>query len=390
MGIDMNMHGFISPDQTVVKMSPARRAVDWILDHRIAFLIVVLPTLLVAAYLYLVAANQYETEAHFTIQSAGSSSSTPTSFGDFLGLSGAMSPSQSQAMGVADYLSSQEAVNTLRGKLHLVDRFRRPEADVFYRLKADPTPETLLKYYNTMVQVRYNRDTGISTLQVRAFRPKDAYEIISAMLVLGENRVNQLNQRAYNDAVASAQNQLADAEKGARDIERQMTSYRQSQGDINPTVSGQAQTTLVTTMTGNLATARAQLDLMGRMIGHGSPQYRAMQNRVAALQTQVGRQNGELTGGNGTIAARLGEYEDLKVRQEFAAKRFDAAASSLEKAKDQARRQSLYLVRIVDPSMPVKSTFPKRLHIVGTLLLTLAVAYSIGWMIVAGVREHAS
>lgn len=386
----MNMHGFITPVQNVGESpSVGRMAAEWIRSHRPFLLLVVLPVLLVAGYLYLVAADQYETEAHFTIQSPGSNSSAPSGFGEFLGLSSGMSSSQSQAMGVADYLSSQEAVNTLRSKENLVERFRRPEADPFYKLHpANPTPERLLKYYSSMVEIRYNRDTGISTLLVRSFRPKDSYDIIRSMLELGEQRVNQLNQRAYNDAVSSSQRQLNEAEANARNIEHQMTVFRQAQGDVDPSKSGEAQTMLVKTLTANLSAARAQLSVIAKMVGPHSPQYSATAARVASMQSEIARQTGELTGGQRTIAGRLGSYEDLKVRQEFAAKRYDAAAAALEKARDQASKQSLYLVRVVDPSMPVKALYPKRLQIITTLSLVLLVSYGIGWLIIAGVREH--
>lgn len=386
----MNMHGFITPAQTTApqRPTPARRIMDWMRKRRIFMLLVVLPTLLTAAYLYLVAADQYQTEAHFVIQSANGNS-VPMSFGDVLGFAAPVSASQSQAMGVSDYLGSQEAVDTLNKQVDLVTMFRRPEADFLAELHpAAPTPERLLDYYTGKVTTRYNRDTGISTLEVRAFRPGDSYAIISRLLELGEKRVNELNKRAYNDAVLATQRQLDEAEQNARNIEAQMTSYRQGHSDVDPMVSGTQQSALLTTMQGNLASSRAQLALMGTMISHSSPQYRAMQERVAVMQAEVDRQKGQLTGGGSTVASRLGGYEDLKVRQAFAAKRYEAAAAALEKARETARRQSLYVQRIVDPSMPVKALYPKRAQTVFTVLLALLVAYSIGWLIVAGVREH--
>jgi capsular polysaccharide transport system permease protein len=388
----MNMHGFITPAQSTDhgRASPAQRAMAWIRKRRIFMLVVVLPTLLTGLYLYLIAADQYQTEAHFVIQSS-TGSSMPMSIGDVFGFSGPVSSSQSQAMGVSDYLGSQEAVDTLQKQMNLVQIFRRPEADMLAKLHpANPTPEHLHDYYENRVLTHYNRDTGISTLEVRAFRPADSYALIQRLLALGEERVNQLNQRSYNDSVRSAQRQVDEAEQNARDIERRMTAYRQGNADVDPTVSGTQQSSLLMQMQGSLASARSQLSLMGTMIDHNSPQYRAMQQRVAALEAEVGRQKGQLTGSGSTVASRLGGYEDLKVRQAFAGKRYEAASAALEKARETARRQSLYLLRIVDPSMPVKALYPKRAQTLLTVLLTLLVAYAIGWLIVAGVREHSA
>ena len=66
------------------------------------------------------------------------------------------------------------------------------------------------------------------------------------------------------------------------------------------------------------------------------------------------------------------------------------AAASLEKAREQAIQQQLYLQRVVNPNMPVKALYPERGRILGTVLVSLLLIYSIGWLIVAGVREHAA
>ena len=40
--------------------------------------------------------------------------------------------------------------------------------------------------------------------------------------------------------------------------------------------------------------------------------------------------------------------------------------------------------------MPVKALYPERWRVLATLLIGLLLAYSIGWLIVAGVREHSA
>jgi capsular polysaccharide transport system permease protein len=386
----MNMHGFITPVKTGTQRrhSPSQKLLNWLRKRRFFFAVVILPTLISAAYLYLIAADQYQTEAHFVIQSANGNSS-PMNFGDLLGFAAPVSSSQSQAMGVSDYLGSQEAVDTLQKKINLVEIFQRPEADFFAKLHpARPAPERLLSYFSGKVTTRYNRDSGISTLEVKAFRPNDSYLVITNLLNMGEQRVNQLNQRSYDDSVRAALRSVDEAEKNARAIEAQMTNYRQGHGDVDPIISGTAQTNLLTQLQSKLIQARAQLSVMRTIIDPKSPLYQALLQNVTSLEAEVERQKGQLTGEGSTVASRLGGYEDLKVRQSFAAKRYEAAAAALEKAREQARRQSLYLLRIVDPSMPVKALYPKRAETLFTIFLSLLVAFSIGWLIAAGVREH--
>ena len=129
---------------------------------------------------------------------------------------------------------------------------------------------------------------------------------------------------------------------------------------------------------------------MGGLIRETSPQYRALAAHVSALESQLAAQTGRLTGGRGAIAADIGGFENLRIRQDFLSKRYEAAAASLDKAREQAQHQQLYLVRVVEPNLPVRALYPKRLRIVVTVLVALLLAYGIGWLIAAGVREHAA
>ncbi|WP_199860830.1 glycosyltransferase [Sphingomonas aurantiaca] len=110
----------------------------------------------------------------------------------------------------------------------------------------------------------------------------------------------------------------------------------------------------------------------------------------AYLGSQVAAQSAKLAGGGNAIAAGLGDYERLRMQQEFLSKRYDAASAAFEAARQQAVRQQLYVVRIVDANMPVRSEYPKRALSLLTLFIALMVLYGLGWLVAAGVREHAS
>ena len=390
----MNVQGIIGPAAALEVRPPSLRSriVGWFVRRRNFLLIVFAPTILLAAYLYLVASDQYQTEAHFVVNSGGGGASVPVSgLGQMLGISAGLSGAQGQVLSVTDYLHSHDVVQTLRERVGLVDMFRRPGTDIFSRLQDEnPTPEELLRYYRGKVSVHYDQDNSITTLKVRTFRPEDSYRIADSLLTLGEARVNEMNRRSYNDAVAVAREQLAQAEQGVADIQSRLTGYRQSGRDIDPAGTGEAQTSLVMGLRSNLSAAQARLSSMGSAISHASPQYVALSRHISALRRELANQSALLTGGGSTIAENLGGYEDLRVRQDFAAKRYEAAASALEQARLEAQKQQLYLVRVVNPNMPVKALFPERGKIVLTVFIGLLIAYGIGWLIVAGVREHAA
>lgn len=366
----------------------ALRALLW--RFRIFGVVVGLPTLLVAGYYYLVASDQYQSSAAYVVRKADSGITPPSGLGQVLGMSFGISQTQSEAYVIEDYLLSHDAVARLRREDDLVGRFRRSGADWISRLWwADPKPETLLKYYRNHVTISQDPETGISHISVVAFRPQDAYQLNQKLLHMGEDRINALNERAFNDQVRQSRQDFELAEKNLAEIQGQMTSLRVAHGDIDPQGSGRAQIGLVATLTGSLVEARSRLNAIGQLISHSSPQYRALAAQVAALEAQIAGQQGHLAGeGSSTIADSLGDYEALSIRREFAAQRYSAAAAAYEQARAEARKKQLYLIRVVDADMPVKSLFPERGRIVLTLFLALFLSFAIGRMLLAGVREH--
>jgi capsular polysaccharide transport system permease protein len=373
------------------QLSAKGRWVAVLYAYRWFIALVLLPTLIVGGYYYLVTSDQYESKAVFVVRRAGGGLAGGGGVGQLLGFSFGASESQSEARIVEEYLLSQDSVARLRREDGLVQRFRLPGIDVLSRLwDADPAPEDLLKYYRKQVTVESDPDKGLSTLSVKAFRPEDAAQLANKLLRMGEEQVNAINQRTTADSVKTSAMDLAAAEHDMSDLQHQLTAFRRQKQDIDPAETGKAQIGLVSSLAANLAAAKAKLHAAEGFISHDSPQYRALLSQVRSLEGQVAAESGRLTGPatSGAIANNLGGYEELTVRQEFAGKRYLAAAGAYQQALAEARKQQLYLIRVVQPNTPVKSLFPERGRIVLTLFCSLLIAYAIGWLMVAGVKEH--
>lgn len=391
----MPVHGFMSPAE--IEAAPAvsvkERARALWKKYKWFTIVVIAPVLIAAVYLYGVAADQYVSEAHFLVRSGSSSSSSSPSAGGISALGGSSASSSMAAAGesasVVDYLLSLDVSDALQKRLNIVALFRRPEADFLSKLTvANPTPEFLRDYYLRQVDVEFDYETGITNLQARAFRPADAYAIARELLRFGERRVNEMNARAYSDAVSLSKRQLEEAEAALKAGSTKVTNFRQSERDVDPTTSASAQISLVSGLRLQLSAARAQLQTTTQLIGGSNPQAEALRQQIRSLEQQLASQSSRLAGGGDAIAAGLGNYEALQMEQQFLQQRYTTASTAYENARQQAIRQQLYVVRTVEPNMPVKSTYPERALILITLFAALAIIYGIGWLIVAGVREH--
>ncbi len=387
------MHGVITPigrDADPRGESRLMRLRAWLWDLRAFLAIVVIPVTLVGFYLYVIASDQYVSEAHFIVRQSEQSVPSNPGLGMLAAFTGG-ERSSPESMSVADYMTSHDVVSALNTNNALVERYRRPDVDWMSGLWTSKlTPEKLLRYFLDMTKIELNSSTGITTVQARAFTPQDAYAIATGLMKLGDARVNSLNDQVYRDAIASSRRQLASAEQALKQAQGEISRFRAVNRDIDPTGTGAAQTQLVTTLTGAVTAARAQLQNMGQSVSQSSPQYVALARQVRAMETQLAQQQGRLAGSGRTIASQVASYNALQMRQEFAAKRYAATSAAVDAAQEQAVKKQLYLVRVVNPNMPVKPLYPQRGRILGTVLLSLLLIYGIGWLLVAGVREHAA
>jgi len=388
------MHGsVIQPvggDVAVRRRGLASRLRAWVGRHWRFLVVVVLPTAVAAVYLLAIASDQYQSETHFLVRTAEQPRQQGSGLSQILAGAGGAGNSTPEAMSVGDYLTSHDVVETLRQRFGLVQRYARAEIDPFSRLPADPTEEKLLRYYRAHTRVELDNSTGITSVKVRAFSPKDAYDIARALLALGDQRINSLNRQAYQDQVSRLEQQLRGTENDMRQAQIAISVFRERQRDINPTGTGEAQTTLIATLTGQLSALRAQMASVGQAISRSSPQYVALSRQVRALEAQIVAQQSRLAGGGSTIASQVANYNELQLRQEFASKRYEAVASALDRAREQAVDKQLYLVRVVDPNLPGKAEYPQRGRILATIFFGLLLVYAIAWLILAGMREHAS
>lgn len=357
--------------------------------HRSLLLFVVLPTLLAAIYYGLFAADLYESEARFVVRSPSRAQFSSGLAGLLQG--GGLASGQEDVYTVQDFATSRDALGMLSKRTDLRALFARPEADRLSRYPNwldDSSEEDFHRYFRRRVNVVFDSTTGISTLTVKAFRPGDAQAIARLVLDESEALVNRLNARARANAIRDAEEQVRIAQDQAADIQQQLLEYRNREAMLDPGETSGAMFKALSGLRSELSVARVQLEQLNRR-APDSPLRGELQVRIAVLQQQIAGENTRLAGSGNSMAPKLSEYQMLELRQEFAAKQLASSFGSLEAARAEARRQQIYLERVVEPNLPDKALYPRRLRAVLILLVSCFLAYSIASLLIAGVREHA-
>ncbi|MFC3026153.1 MULTISPECIES: capsule biosynthesis protein [Roseomonadaceae] len=378
----------VRPRRSILARLKPRGPLGWYI------LLVLLPTLVVGLYYATYASDMYEAEARILVRGRPGASGGGGAGGiaSILGASaGSMRPGGEEAQAVTSFVDSISAVTALQEQLDLAAIWRRPEADRVSRLMyEDPEAERLLSYYRRRVSVDYDMETSIITLKVQAYRPDDATAIAEALLTMSEGLVNRFSARTSQDTLRVGREEVAIAEERVVAARAALTAFREREQTLDPTAAVGSAVQTVARLEGALAQTRAELQEKQAFMRPDNPQIQVLNNRIAALQAQIASERSRRTSGSETLTQQLSGYERLQLEREFAERVYSSAIGSLEAARADAQRQQVFLMRVVEPNLPERATFPKAMFNTMTLLVALTVLYAIGWLVIAGAREHAS
>jgi len=348
---------------------------------------VIVPTSLAMLYFGLIASDIYVSQAQFVVRSPDKPSTT--GLGILLKSVG-FSNAGDEIFATQDYVVSRDALRALNQKDAVERAYTRPGISVFDRFNPlgwNGSFEDLYEYYRDKVGIEHDAKSSITTLSVMAFSAEDAFRFNKQLLAQAEGLVNRLNSRGQNDLVEYAKRETEEAEQAGLSASRELARYRDQRGVIDPERQATVQLQMVSKLQDELIGARTQLAQL-RALAPENPQIPVLETRIGALTREIAAALGQVTGASSSLSATAVRYQRLQLEREFAEKRLTAALTSLQEARNEARRQQAYVERIVQPSLPDEAQQPRRLRgILATFVLGL-VAFGVLTMLLAGIREH--
>jgi capsular polysaccharide transport system permease protein len=358
----------------------------------VAFLLIVLPTALAAAYYGWFASDRYVSHAQLTVKSSGGNAAGGQLDSMLSGLVSEGSSSESYV--VQEYILSASILNTLSNWLNLRDTWKSETIDRWSRLSADASQEDLLSYYRGMVDATFDSEKSVINLSVQGYSRADANALATAIIELSDSLVNEMSSRLRTDALQFARAEVERAEQRLQDARLAMKRFQNEHGDLNPEETASAIGGIIANLESKLAQVRTDISAKSTYLRDDSPAMKALYAQERALEQQLERERQRLAGKQGEGGDRkysdlLADYEELRIREEFALKSYEAAQTALETARVEASRKQLYLVSFVEPTMPDEATKPERFRNTLVVFLGGVVAFGLIMLIGAAIREHA-
>jgi capsular polysaccharide transport system permease protein len=390
--------GTVTPlfQPTAAHGAPAANARWHVSLRALSFIIVVLLPVAVAALYYLaVAADQYVAEFRMSLRTVDAPHIEPLAlFGDV-----AHTNATGESQIVTQFIASRAIVDELDPKLDLRRMFSTSAADWWARLWLPATAEQLVYYWQNQVDPFYDTSTGTIVVRVRAFAPGDALRLAQAIVASSERLINDLSTRARHDALDYAEADVAAAETRLKAALAAIREFRDKEGMIDPGQAASADTTLITKLRDDLLKANSELSTLSAYMRDDAPAVRVLKARIKSLETQQHLLAHEMTASTAAsspapaptppaLSHELGSYEALDAERKFAEAAYEHALEALDRARDNADRQHIYIESFVPPSLPESSLYPHRWRSFGTVALIAFAIWAIGGLAVQSIRDH--
>ena len=366
------------------------------IEHRhrglaLTFIAVVLvPTFLSLAYLWIFARDQYSSTVAFSIRKEQYQSSLDL-LGGISKLSGA---SGSDADVLYEFIRSQELVERVNRKLDLVTLYSKAwPRDPVFAYNPSGTIEDLQKQWEQSVKITYDTSSGLISLQVLAFDPEDAQRIAAEILEESTKMINDLSNEAREDATRYARDEMERSVERLKQARGDVTEFRLRNQLVDPQADLQGQMGVLNTLQEQLAASLIELDLLIASARADDPRITQAQRRIDVIESRITQERQKFAkGGQGPggedYVTLMAEYERLSVDRQFAEESYRAALVAYDAALAEAQRKSRYLAAHIQPTLAERSEYPQRWTLSGMTFFFLLMAWSIGVLIYYSVRDR--
>jgi capsular polysaccharide transport system permease protein len=351
------------------------------------FLLVVVPSLSAAFYLFAISEDQYESRFGFSVRKEESGSAIEL-LGGITELSG---NSSSDTDFLFKYIRGRQMIRAVAEKVDLAAVYSRP-SDPIFSLRKNATIEDLEKYWQRVVKVFYDNSDGLIEVRVLAFAPQEATEIARAILEESGAVLNELTAIARDDTTRYAREELDRSVERLKIARAEVTRFRTRTQIVDPEADVASRMGLLNTLQTQLAAALIELDLLLKNTSGNDPRISQTQQRVTVIQSRIDAERDQFSNvgsdDSDPYSKLVSEYEALSVDLEFAQNSYLTSLAAYDAAVAEAQRKSRYLATYISPTLAEKSEYPQRWVLLALVVGFLFISWSILTMIYYSLRDR--
>jgi capsular polysaccharide transport system permease protein len=323
---------------------------------------------IVIAYVWLFTADRYISQATFKISRQDTSAAGESGLLQLAmpGMSDSGSVDSQVAIG---YINSADLLLDLEKQFDLLKHYNSPKQDIIFRLEADAPLEERLKYYRKRISAHFDKETGLTVINVDTFEPALSHQIATVVLERSEAFVNLINQQIADQQLTFIRSEVDRTSERVNQIHREQLEFQNKHKFISPSeVIG---TSIAAVQEMQMERLRTDAELSSLLRDSpGSPMIENLKSRLISLKELI---DGETAKLSGTERDRLNqilvEFQEIGLRLETATRLRTGAEMLLEKNRTDAVARSKFFSVIQSPYLPEDVAYPRRFYSSITILV---------------------
>jgi capsular polysaccharide transport system permease protein len=354
-------------------------------------LLAVLYFLLLAAavaYIWVIAEDRYVSIASYKISRQNSAGGEMALGGLALpGLADSGSVDSQIAIG---FVNSANLLLELEKKYHLREHFTAPERDFVFRLNRDAPVEDRLKYYRSRIYSHFDKETGLTMLNVDTFDPKLSKQIAEDVLSQTEKFINALNQKVADEQFEFIRSEMERSEENVSNIIAKLLELQNANNIVTPDQAIKSRLEAVQEL--RLRKLRLQTQLAATETSSPeSPRLDALRSELRTLERQIEDESEQISGSDkDKLNQVLAQYKELELKLDFAVQVRSGTASLLEKNRMDAAGQSRFLSVLQSPYLPEEPASPRRVYATCTMIALGILAFITLRIMILSVYERSN
>lgn len=321
-------------------------------------LMVGIPTAAASLYYYLIAADRYVTEIRYSIRGGGAIEQSGG--GGLVDASAALAFAADSFI-LEAYLNSVQSVADIERVLPIRQMLGRDGDDPLRRYDPDAPIERIVDFWRGVVTTRFDAITGITTLSIALYDPKDALQVGEALLERLGAVVDSLSERARNETLRYINSEFTEASAALERARRDIEDFRLANRMISPDEQVDIAFDIIGTLSSRLSDQRVQLRGLLESAPN-SPRIAGLRSEIRALEEQLVDEiarRGD-SGQGPALTRQLTSFDELMSTYEIAKDSYISALSLRQQAQAAVVLSKAELVVFVKPREATVSTEPRR------------------------------
>ena len=362
---------------------------NWLSIHVFRRLInlTILVALIAISYWLLLASDRYVSEANMIIRKTDSVSAP--SFDILMLISGVASVNRSDQLLLREYLLSVDMLKKLDATLDLRSHFSDSSRDIISRLWFKDTMEWFHRHFLSRVNVYYDELAGILRVQVQAYDPKTAQDILIMLVREGESYMNELGHELAEVQVNFLIDQVNVAQHRYQVANQALLNYQNTHGLLSPEATAASINAIVAGLEEQRAQLQTQLASLPKNLDRDHPNLVMLRQSLSAIDRQIDEEKAKLADPTGkTLNITMEEFQRLQMEVTFMQELYKAALTALEKGRIDATRMLEKVSVLQAPTLPEYPMEPRRIYNTVTTLLFALMLVGILKILESIVRDH--